>query len=126
MIHCPAALELNFRKILFGSMIPTTVAVTTSGTAAATASGMSTLGDLEGIADLFVDGYLDANSTTEWYLHYIGMPQKPFVFGESYPITARALGFGTEYESRTNRVEIDLKHRFVEGVYRYDRSIAIQ
>jgi hypothetical protein len=125
LIHCPAALELAFRRVLFQTLGPVTASVTTSGTNAVTGSGLNTLDGLEGIAGLFVDGYLDNNSTTTWYLHYIGMPQRPFVFGESYGITARALGFGTEYESRTNRVEIDLKHRFVEGVYRYDRSIRV-
>lgn len=124
LIHCPAALELAFRQLLFGTIMPITVPVTTSGTAAAPASGMNTL-DLRGVADLFVDPYLDAHSATTWYLHYIGMPQRPFVFTQSYDIIAKALGFGSEFETNTNKVRIALKHRFVEGVYRFDRSIRV-
>ena len=93
-----------------------------SGTAAATGSGPNQLG-LGGIATIYADGYLDASSASTWYLHYIGMPQKPFIYAESYAIQAKALGFGSEFETNTNKVRIALKHRFCEGVYRFDRTV---
>ena len=124
IIHTPAALEVYWRQVLFSSMIPVAAPVTTSGTAAASGTGMKDLG-LDGIATLVVDGYLDGNSTTTWYLHYVGMPQRPFIYGESYALEAKALGFGSEFETNTNKVRIALKHRFVEGYYRFDRSMKI-
>ena len=124
VIHCPKALEIAFRQLVFGSMIPLSAPVTTSGTAAVSATGPKDIG-LEGIADIYADGYLDASSATTWYLHYVGMPQRPFVFSESYGLQAKALGFGSEYETNNNRVRIALKHRFVEGVYRFDRTIRV-
>lgn len=124
VIHCPVALEVTFRQLIFGSMIPMTAPVTTSGTAAVGATGPKDLG-LGGIAKIVADGYLDATSATTWYLHYVGAPQRPFVYGESYGLQAKALGFGSEHETNTGKVRIALKHRFVEGVYRFDRSIRI-
>lgn len=121
LIHCPVALEQKFRQVLFGSMIPITVPVTTSGTAAAPA--MNNV--LQGIADIYTDGYLDGTSETNWYLHYVGMPQRPFVFLEDYPIRTDVLGFGSEHEVNTNTVRIALKHRFVLGYYRFDRSVKV-
>lgn len=122
IIHCPAALEVAFRQVIFGSLIP--ISIPGSATSAMVATGGKDLG-LQGIARLVVDGYLDATSKTQWYLHYVGMPQKPFVYGESYGLRARALGYGTEFQTNTNKVRIALQHRFVEGVYRMDRSIRI-
>jgi len=124
IIHCPKALEINFRQLVFGSMIPLSAPVTTSGTAAVAASGPTNIG-LNGIATIVADGYLDATSTTAWYLHYVGMPQRPFVYTQSYGIRAKALGWGSEFETNTNKVRIAVKHRFVEGFYRFDRSIKI-
>lgn len=124
IIHCPVALEVAFRQVIFGSMIPLAAPVTTSGTAAASATGPKDLG-LSGIATIVADGYLDATSATTWYLHYVGAPQRPFIYGESYGVQAKALGFGSEFETNTGKVRIALKHRFVEGVYRFDRSIKV-
>jgi len=121
VIHCPSALELTFRNLVFGTMNPVSVPVTTSGTAAATGSTPA----FEGIAEVCPDGYLDADSASRWYLHYIGMPQKPFVFLENYGLQAKVLGFGTEFETNTNKVRIALKHRFVLGYYRFDRSVRV-
>lgn len=121
LIHCPVALQQAFRQMIFGSMIPITVPVTTSGTAAAPVANNT----LQGIADIFADGYLDVNSATTWYLHYVGMPQRPFVFIENYPIQVSVLGFGSEHEINTNKVRIAIKHRFVLGYYRFDRSIKV-
>lgn len=125
LIHCPAALGAAFTQLLNQGFFPVQAPVTTSGTAAATASGPKTIGEFEGVASLYVDGYLDGNSTTTWYLHYIGMPQKPFLFTESYPLQFKALGYGTEYETVKNQVAICGKHRWVQGTYRFDRSIRI-
>jgi hypothetical protein len=122
IIHCPLALEMAFRQVIFSSIVPIAIPGTASSAMAATA--WKDLG-LDGIAQIYADGYLDAASTTTWYLHYVGMPQRPFVFSESYGLIAKALGFGSEFETRRNQVEIDLKHRFVEGVYRFDRSIKV-
>lgn len=121
LIHCPVALQQAMRQLIFGSMVPITVPVTTSGTAAAPASNNT----LQGIADIYADGYLDADSTTDWYLHYVGMPQRPFVFIENYPIQVSVLGFGSEFEVNHNAVRIALKHRFVLGYYRFDRSVKV-
>jgi hypothetical protein len=124
LIYCPKALEINFRQLIFGSMIPLSAPVTTSGTAAVSATGPTGIG-LNGIASLYADGYLDSISTTTWYLFYIGAPQKPFVFSQSYGIQTVALGFGSEFETNTGKVRIAIKHRFVEGTYRFDRAIKI-
>jgi hypothetical protein len=121
LIHCPAAMEWAFRLVLRAGTIPVTVPVTTSGTAAAPASDNV----YQGIADLFVDGYLDADSTSQWYMHYVGMPQRPFVFIENYGIKTEVLGFGSEFEINNNMVRIALKHRFVLGYYRFDRSLRV-
>lgn len=121
LIHCPAALEQPFREVLNSGWIPITVPVTTSGTAAAP-SGFNAV---QGIADLYTDGYLDANSTTAWYCHYVGRPQRPFVFLENYGLQVSVLGFGSEHEVKTNKVMIALKQRFVLGYYRFDRSAKV-
>jgi hypothetical protein len=80
---------------------------------------------LEGIADLYPDGYLDSDSTTKWYLHFIGMPQRPFVFFENYGIQVSVLGFGSEFEVNNNAIRIGLKRRFVLGYSRFDRSVRV-
>jgi hypothetical protein len=124
IIHCPVALQQAFRQVVFGSMVPITVPVTSSGTAAAPVANNV----LQGVADIFADGYLDAaqtNPTTTWYLHYVGMPQRPFVFIENYGLQVQVLGFGSEHEINTNTVRIALKHRFVLGYYRFDRSVRV-
>lgn len=121
IVHCPVALQQAFRQLIHGSMIPITVPVTTSGTAAAPVANNT----LQGIADIFADGYLDADSTSTWYMHYVGMPQRPFVFIENYGLQVQVLGFGSEHEINTNTVRIALKHRFVLGYYRFDRSVKI-
>lgn len=121
MIHCPVALQQAFNQVIFGSMIPVSAPVTTSGTAAAPVANNV----LQGIASVFADGYLDSVSSTAWFLHYVGMPQRPFIFLENYPIQVSVLGFGSEHEIKTNKVMICLKHRFVLGYYRFDRSIRV-
>ena len=80
---------------------------------------------LASIAGLFPDGYLDASSATTWYLHYVGAPIKPFVYIENYPIQVKVLGFSTEFETNFNKVRIAIKHRFVLGYYRFDRSLKV-
>lgn len=121
VIHCPAQLQQKFLQLINGSMIPITVPVTTSGTAAAPVA----TNVLQGAATVFADGYLDANSTSAWYLHYVGMPQRPFVFIENYAPQIDVLGFGSEYHKRYNKVMIGTRHRFVLGYYRFDRSIKV-
>lgn len=121
LIQCPVAMEKNFHTILNASWFPTTVPVTTSGTAAVPTDGNF----MKGVAQLFPDGYLDGVSATTWYAHYVGMPQRPFVFLENYGIQLQVLGFGTEHEINTNTVRIALKHRFALGYYRADRSVRV-
>jgi hypothetical protein len=65
--------------------------VTTSGTAAAPVTNVA----WQGIADVYADGYLDADSASRWYLHYVGMPQRPFVFLENYAPAVSVLGFNS-------------------------------
>jgi hypothetical protein len=125
IIHCPVALAAAFRHVLYGSVLPITVPVTTNGTAAAPASGPSGLRGMEAMCTLIPDGYLDGLSKTTWYLHYVGAPQKPFIYGESYALQAKALGLNSEFETNRNLVRIACKHRFVEGFYRFDRSVRI-
>jgi phage major head subunit gpT-like protein len=117
--HVPAALEQVAKQVVFGSMIPVSVPVTTSGTAAAPVANNV----LQGIAEVLADGYLDANSATAHYLHYTGMPQKPFIFLENYPLQVTVLGFNSEFEANNNKIRIALKRRFVLGYYRFDRSV---
>lgn len=121
LIHCPVALQQPFTQLVNGTMVPITVPVTTSGTAAAPISANT----LKGIADIYADGYLDANSATAWYMHYVGMPQRPFVFIENYPLEVQLLGLGTEFEINNKVVRFAMKHRFVLGYYRFDRSIKV-
>lgn len=131
VIHCPVALEIAFRQVVFGSMIPQvgattspTVSGSTAGTTSVTGNGPRELG-LSGIANIVSDGYLDTLNANTWYLHYVGAPQRPFVYSQSYGVTAVALGLGSEHETKTGKVVIKAKQRFVEGVYRFDRSIKI-
>jgi hypothetical protein len=77
---------------------------------------------LRGAFKYFPDGYLSGNA---WYLHYVGMPQRPYVFFEDYPIKVDVLGFGSEFEINNNLVRIAIKHRFVIGYHRFDRSIKV-
>lgn len=121
VIHCPVALEQPFRQLIQGSMIPVPVNVTTSGTAAAPAME----NQLKGIANLVPDGYLDVNSATTWYMHYVGAPMRPFVFIENYGLRANVLGFGSEFQINTNKVRIALQQRFVLGYYRFERSVRV-
>lgn len=121
VLHCPVALEVIARQALNASMVPVTAPVTTSGTAAMPVSNNV----LQGVATVFGDGYLDASSATTWYLHYVGMAQKPFVFIENYPIQVKVLGPGSEFEANFNKVRIAIKHRFVLGYYRFDRSVKV-
>ena len=105
----------------FGSMIPMAAPYATSGpTSMPVANNV-----LQGIAGIFPDGYLDASDANDWYLHFVGMPQRPFVYFENYPPMVQVLGFGSEHEINTNTVRIAIKHRFVLGYYRFDRSVKI-
>ena len=121
LIHCPVVMQQPFTQLIHGTMVPITVPVTTSGTAAAPVNSNT----LKGIADIFADGYLDGTSATTWYLHYTGMPQRPFVFIENYPLEVQLLGLGTEFEINNKAVRFAMKHRFVLGYYRFDRSVRV-
>ena len=121
LIHCPVALQQPFTQLVNGTMVPITVPVTTSGTAAAPVNSNT----LKGVADIYADGYLDANSATAWYMHYVGMPQRPFVFIENYPLEVQLLGLGTEFEINNKAIRFAMKHRFVLGYYRFDRSVKV-
>lgn len=121
LIHCPVALQQLFFQVVSGGVIPLAAPVTTSGTAAVPVTNVA----WQGIAGVYGDGYLDANSASNWYLHYVGMPQRPFVFIENQPITVSVLGFGSEHQIKTDKVMIAIKHRFVLGYYRFDRSVKV-
>ena len=117
LIHCPVALEQAFRQVLFGSMIPMAVGANAAASAANN--------QLQGIADLYPDGYLDSVSPTTWYMHYVGMPQRALIYRENYGLQVSVLGFGSEFEINTNKVRIALKQRFVLGYHRFDRSVRV-
>lgn len=122
LIHCPAALEQKFRQVVHAGTIP--MPITSTSTTIVAGAGVENVG-WKGTADIYPDGYLDATSASVWYLHYVGMPQKPFVFLENYGLMVDVLGYGSEFEINTKRVRIALKRRFVLGYYRFDRSIRI-
>lgn len=136
LLQCSVALQQQMNQMVFGSMIPINVAPTAApysgATGVTTASGVAN-NTLQGIADIFADGYLDAAAaagvsgitSTTFFLHYVGMPQRPFVFIEDYPMRVNVLGIGSEHEVKTNKVMICLKHRFVLGYYRFDRSVKV-
>ena len=117
LIQAPVGLEMPFRALLNNAFAPVSAPVTTSGTAAVTSSNI-----FVGMADLYVDGYLTGNS---WYLHYISRPQRPFVFIEDYPMVVQVIGLDSEHCKKNNEVLICIKHRFVLGYYRTDRSIKV-
>lgn len=121
VVHCPQALNIPFLQLFNGTMVPITVPVTTSGTAAAPVA----MNVLQSAADVLADGYLDANSSTAWYLHYVKRLQKPFAVFERYPLQVHVLGFDTEHCIKTNQVLICIKERFAVGNYRFDRSIKV-
>jgi len=120
LIQAPVALEYPFRALLNNAFAPVAAPVTTSGTAAVGATNIWV-----GQADLFVDGYLDGTSTSSWYLHYVSRPQRPFVFIEDYPIQVQVIGLDSEHCKKENEVLICIKHRFVLGYYRTDRSVKV-
>jgi hypothetical protein len=123
LIHCPVALEQPFTQLIHGTMVPITIpnTATAGGVAAAPVESNT----LKGIASIFADGYLDGDSATTWYLHYVGMPQRPFVFIENYPLEYKLLGIGSEWETNHKAIRFAFKHRFVLGYYRFDRSIRV-
>lgn len=121
LFQIPLALEANFRTVINGSFIPVATPVTTSGTAAAPASNVA----WQGIGNLYADGYLDSNSATRWYMHYVGRAQRPFVFLENYKTILKVLGFNTEFEANTGKVRFAWKRRFSLGYYRPERSVRV-
>ena len=121
VIQAPQAIFGNFRKVLNASWVPTTTPVVTSGSSA-TPIGTNVN---EGVASLYPDGYLDPVSASAWYLHCVGMPNKPFVWIENYPIRVKVLGFGSEYQILNNKCAICISNRFVLGYHRFDRSIRV-
>jgi hypothetical protein len=114
LIQCPLSLEQSFRTLLNSEMIPAPVASGIQTVAAAPVTN-----SLRSAADYFPDGYLTGNS---WYLHYIGMPRRPYVYIENYGLQVSVLGFGSEWETNNNAIRIALKQRFVIGYDRFDRS----
>lgn len=121
LIHCPVSLNKAMRTVLHGSIIPIKATVTTSGTAAVSGSNVA----WDAMGDIYPDGYLDANSKTTWYLHYVGMPRKPFVYIENYGLRLDVLGYGSEFQINNKKVRIALSRRFVMGYNRFDRSCKI-
>jgi len=117
LIQAPLSLEMQMRAFLHNNFIPVSAPVTNSGTAAVGASNV-----FVGQADLFLDGYLSGNS---WYVHMVSRPQRPFVYIEDYPMQVKVLGLDSEFCVNFNKVRIALKHRFVIGYYRTDRSYKI-
>lgn len=117
LIQCPLALEQNIRALLNAEIISQ---ATKSGIQTVAAAGVTNT--LRNSAQYFPDGYLTGNT---WYLHFIGAPQKPYVFFEDYAAQVSVLGMGSEHEINTNTVRIAIKHRFVLGRHRFDRSLKI-
>ena len=108
LIQCPLALEFTFRRVLNTSMIPVL-------------SGAAGDNVLRGIADVFPDGYLtDAN---DWFLHYIGMPLRPYVFQDRSPLKTAVQGYDSEFYKNTRKVRITTEQRFKIGYFGFYRSI---
>ena len=74
------------------------------------------------LGDFNNDGYLDGASATTWYLHYVGLPQRPFVYAANYENEVFTLGFGSEYHITFNKIRIVTRSRFAIGAYRFDRT----
>lgn len=127
LIHCSKALyPAMVQAILHPSFYP--VAIPTNGTGsptAATGETPATVTEWKGIAGIFADPYLDLVNNGTWYVHYIGMPQKPFIYTESYPLYGQAQGWGSPFHQMTRKVRISTAQRWVQGTYRFDRTYKI-
>ena len=103
--HVPTALEYIAREALNASMIAATNNI------------------IVGEADVIADGYLD--DTNDWYLHLVGMPQKPFIYQNREPLSVVTLGPDSEFCTRTGKVGIYARRRFKLGYHRWERSIMV-
>lgn len=98
VIQCHPNMEGVFRQILNTTWLPTQ----------ANASGENIQ---KGMADLYVDGYLaDVN---DWYLHVVGMAQRPFLFQEREKMRSKLYTPNDSYQhDKDDVVEILAKWRF--------------
>lgn len=96
VVHCPLAQEMNWRRILNSAWMPVL----------STASGENIL---RGIAKVIPDGYLSGSA---WFLHYVGMPLRPFVFQNREALSTTVLGPNSEHCQNTGKVRILARQRF--------------
>lgn len=133
VIRCSASYEQYFVQLLHNGINPVRGSQSlgsNSGNMPVGASGVQTIWGT--IAKLIVDPYLDVAGTVggvnyahTWFLDYVGMPQRPFVFSESRPLESYALGIGSPLDVMENLLGIYTKHRWLMGTYRTDRSIRV-
>lgn len=67
------------------------------------------------------DGYL--TDTNDWFLHYTGRPQKPFIWQVREEAKVDTLDFNSEYYKNTGRVRVLSRMRLKMGYHRFERSI---
>lgn len=67
------------------------------------------------------DGY--QTDTNDWYLHYVGMPEKPFIWQEREALSVKTLGKDSELYARDGRVGIYARMRGKAGYHRFERSV---
>lgn len=108
LIQCPLAMEFDFRRVLNSAMIPVL-------------SGAPGDNVLQGVADLFPDGYL--TDVNDWYLHYVGMPLRPYVFQNRAPLSTKVLGYDSEFYANTRKVRIVSEQRFKIGYFGFYRTV---
>ena len=108
LLQCPLAMEMDFRRALNTAWLPVL-------------TGASGENVLQGVSDIIADGYLtDAN---DWYLHYVGLPLRPYVFQERSPLVSKVLGYDSEFYTNTRKIRIAAEMRFKIGYFGFYRSV---
>lgn len=108
VVHCPLAMLQEWQQVLNTSWYPVL-------------SGAAGESVLKGAAEPIGDGYLtDAN---DWYLHYVGMPMRPYIMQEREPLQTSVLGYESEHYKNTGTVRIVSRHRFKIGYFAFYRSV---
>jgi len=109
IIQCHPNMEGVFRQVLNTSWLPLL-------------TGASGENVLKGTADIFVDGYL--TDVNDWYLHCVGMQQRPFIFQEREAMRSKLYTSENSYTHDFNdMIEILVKWRFAFAYAFFFRSI---
>lgn len=110
LIQCPLAIQYDMKRVLNLGWLPITSSVAGENI-------------FKGTADILPDGYL--SSTTPWFLHYTGLPLKPFVWQDRMPLETSVLGFSSEFCQNSGRVRIMTRQRFRLNYFAFYRSIRV-